>query len=124
MEHRTPIRIILTITLTLWAVASQAYADVWNYSCEGWIPSSLQHGGQVAVELSDDLLTWSNGRKIYTAKFVDGSQSRKTYIDDASVYIVYGLWLGVSSVKAPLKIVRIFYTSASVRFSELTCQEN
>ena len=124
MERRTPIRIILTITLTLWGVMSPAYADDWNYSCQGWVPSSLLHRGPVAVVLSDDQLTWSNGRKNYTAKFVDGSRTRKTYIDDASVYFVYGLWLRATSVKARLKIVRVFYNSASVQFSELTCQEN
>lgn len=124
MERRPLIRIILTLTLTLWGGMSSADTDEWKYSCEGWQPSSLQYRGPVSVLLSDDKLTWSNGRKIYTAKFVDGSRTRKTYIDDASVFFVYGLWIKSSSVKAGLKIVRVFYNSASVQFSELTCREN
>ncbi len=100
MERRTPIRIILTITLTLWGVMSPAYADDWNYSCQGWVPSSLLHRGPVAVVLSDDQLTWSNGRKNYTAKFVTAAGPEKPI----STMLLYILSTAFGLEQRPLRL--------------------
>ena len=99
-----------------------ANADELSYSCEGWQPSSLLHRGPVSLLLSDEQLVWSNGKKIYGAQFVDGTLTRRTYVDDASVYLVYGFWQKATAVKSRVKIVRIFYNAEILQSSELNCR--
>jgi len=124
MLNRKFVHLIISAQLVLLGATSMAWSKEWNYHCDGWVPASLQLRGPVTLLLSDQRLTWSNGRKNYVASFVDGVSTRKTFADNASVYIVYGLWVGTTSTLPRLKIVRIFYNSAINQISELTCQES
>ena len=93
--------------------------------CGEWSNASLRHRGDVTLKVSEAGLTWSNGKSEYTAQFVDGKPGRMTFVDDASVYIAYGVpekndqheWF----LGKPVSLVRIFYVSSELKTSQLKC---
>lgn len=93
--------------------------------CGEWSNASLRHKGEVTLRVADTGLTWSNGKSEYTAAYVDGKPGRMTFVDDASVYIAYGVpeqndqnaWF----LGKPVSLVRIFYVSSELKTSQLKC---
>ena len=112
---------INVIALAALISGSATISQAQNYSCSEWEPASLQHRGPVALSLTEEALIWSNGRGIYSASIADSSLGRNTYLDDASVYIVYGN-IALDSLDPPLHIVRLFYQSPDFRATRLICE--
>ncbi|WP_299355578.1 hypothetical protein [uncultured Shimia sp.] len=108
----------------LWALPGIVLAEPALF-CGEWSNASLRHRGDITLSVSQSGLTWSNGKSEYTAAFVDGKPGRMTFVDDASVYIAYGVpeqndqneWF----LGKPVSLVRIFYVSSELKTSQLKC---
>lgn len=115
-------KLLITTVLFLSTTISVSFAD--SFSCNEWSNSSLQHQGAVSIEISKDMLVWTNGINSYQANAIQSDTPQLAYSDRASIYMIYGVFSMSDKLynSGYLRIRRIFFIEEVLKVSEIECR--